>query len=478
MMHDVLCVYGGEMPSLLEEYSSWLEQQEQRHLLLVRPHEAEMFLELHPRIHLLHENAHPERMRHILSAFALCPLEYKVHASLENGEKALDALRRIERLHLGVSLSFLDFRDLGKKILANYLANFLRISSAKKARDLFGAFSGVPALICGAGPSLEEDMENLKKWKNRALIFAGGSAIQVLRHFSLEPDFIAALDPERDHKVLPHVPFFYQSRVAKELLAKIPGEKLWVKDSGGYPLDHFLHSSLGIEEPPFDAGWNVATLCTALAQALGCSPILLAGMDLSTPSEKIYASGVEETVGSDFLETQDVQGKTVWTKKDWLIAASWMEEFFQAHPETPFIVLSKGGLPLKGALRTSSEGALTTWGQKLENFQERIAQEVHKIQAISSLETVQKVHTEVIKSMKTCAELVSKLLVLFEKRYPKLPGETGEGALAEVELEEETFYQTFLVPLWNVWSPVILRENPQASIYVHRLLFFQRVLRI
>ena len=74
-------------------------------------------------------------------------------------------------------------------LFQNFLANASQLNRSFDVGNLKGAFSKVPAIICGAGPSLALEKERLKdlKNKNKALIIAGGSAITALSAYGLSP---------------------------------------------------------------------------------------------------------------------------------------------------------------------------------------------------------------------------------------------------------------------------------------------------
>ena len=91
-------------------------------------------------------------------------------------EKARKLKAIFSKLQMGVELTLCHYRDYGTAQMKNVFSNFLFNHSIKKAEDLFGKFHGIPAIICGAGPSLTRHIETLKNISDRALIFGGGSA--------------------------------------------------------------------------------------------------------------------------------------------------------------------------------------------------------------------------------------------------------------------------------------------------------------
>ena len=75
------------------------------------------------------------------------------------------------------------------KLLTNLAPNMKRLPDAFFANKLEGKYAGVPAIICGAGPSLKSAISTLKTLENKALIIAGGSAIAALSNQGVEPPF-------------------------------------------------------------------------------------------------------------------------------------------------------------------------------------------------------------------------------------------------------------------------------------------------
>ncbi len=478
---DVLCLYGRDAQELIAAFSPWLKEKEQRYLLLLKEEGDLSFLSSeHPKVRFLPVSADEESVKQQL--WELLFLRFAYRNFDEKQPHIEEAFARIERCRQGIHLVASDFRDMGARILSNYLTNFPALNCAKKARELFGSFEGIPALICGAGPSLEADIELVRQWENRGLIFAGGSALNVLSNFALTPDLMACIDPHPprtrflDQSAF-QTPFFYQNRVAEELLAQVQGERLWIADSGGYPVEQWMNQQVGIDEEPFDGGWNVSTFCLALAYALGCRPIILVGVELSSASEQVYATGVEEKVGAEFIEAIDVDGKKVYTKQDWLMARSWIEEFAKLHPDAHLINATRGGLSLSGISRISLAQAHTAYGSKMFDLKGLVHAKLAQLSLACDPEcTPQKSSKAIEESLKRCEKLCEALLGLFEKSYPILPSEKGEGALLEVELEEEVAFQVFLEPLWQIWKPLFLRDVAAASPYLHRLLFLQRTI--
>ncbi len=367
-----------------------------------------------------------------------------------------------------------DYQDLGVQVLSNVFSNISKLKQSKKGEALFRKFKKIPAVICGAGPSLEKQIPLLKELKNKALVFGGGSSLNVLSHFSVPFHFAASFDPDPPYRRFFdqtgfEVPFFYQSRVSKRLLSLVHAPLLWVQDNGSYPLEGFLHREVEIEEPSFDTGWTVANFMTALAYHMGCDPIIFIGMDFSESQEKLYAPGVvEEGLKEGRIIAYDQNNHPLYTKKDWLLAAKWTEIFAANHPAT-FINATEGGLgfegipsiPLKDALQRILPSSFDLYGR------------VHA--ALSQLQTIfikEKESVEEFKRSRAQAlTLCEKILHIASKYHPAPFQEKGEFILTDFELEEEMITEKFLNPLWDVW------KNHFNSEYLSKIVFFIKALK-
>jgi hypothetical protein len=54
----------------------------------------------------------------------------------------------------------------------------------------------IPCIIVAPGPSLEESLPLLYKNQNKVYIISVDSAVKVLSSYSIEPDYIIAIDPQ------------------------------------------------------------------------------------------------------------------------------------------------------------------------------------------------------------------------------------------------------------------------------------------
>lgn len=230
---------------------------------------------------------------------ALLPLEIveeQPTAAFEKFKQMLEAKHRLASLILS------DAADFGAGVARN-----AKINLAKPHRsllDLKNALKGIPAVLVGAGPSLEENGHLLPE---HAIIFAGGHALQKLKR---APHFGALIDKNPLEFTNTGFPLCIQPRVSP-----VDGEILMAPDS------HFP-----ILGETFDGGWTVGNFMAAIAVYFGCNPIICVGMDYCTRAGKKYA----------------FDDRIVDSQEDWLASVEWLKNLSKNHPQTTFLNASKG----------------------------------------------------------------------------------------------------------------------------------------
>lgn len=325
-----------------------------------------------------------------------------------------------------IALFAADYRDFGVQVVRNMGRNAKHLERARDGMKLRGKFAGVPAVICGAGPSLDQHIEKLKK--TDALILAGGSALSALKRHGITPHFGGCVDPDPPlarFEGMDKMPFFYQSRASADVLEKVRGQLIWMPDNGGYPIE----KQWVVAEESFDGGWNVATFLMAIAHHMGCDPIILIGVDLAAQDGKVYAEGV--AVPDDKV------------KGDWALAAEWIEAFSKKCR-----VLRE----LEGIARVSFD----------------VLKTVSELPFVTRDKGIS--HNDFLR----CFRLCEQMLQVAEKIFPARPFEKGEFVSLELALEEEGITRDLLEPVWAIWKPMILRQGGEEIL--HKLLFFQKVL--
>ncbi|MBN2079814.1 MAG: DUF115 domain-containing protein [Spirochaetes bacterium] len=87
-------------------------------------------------------------------------------------------------------------KAFGSLYLRNALRNFWLLDGIAPVRRLFGAFTGLPAIIAASGPSLDGDADIIRRNQERFFIVAVDSALPALAGRGIIPDIVISIDPQ------------------------------------------------------------------------------------------------------------------------------------------------------------------------------------------------------------------------------------------------------------------------------------------
>jgi hypothetical protein len=481
---DVLCLYGFDTDSAASLIPRL--EQEDKYLILFAQEEDLLSPYCGERIKILvlEEGYFPsDSFEALCWEFVFLQFSYLAHpqADLAKVEALWSQCRRIQgKVHLLAS----DYQDFGSVILKNVQKNLERVSKYLEWGSIKNSLQGLPAIICGAGPSLNDAIQTLKQASDKAVVFGGGAALCALSRAGIPVHMAAGIDPDPgaarflEHAVF-EAPFFYQDRFSERILSLTQGPLFQVPSNGGYELEQWLREELHLETEPFDGGWTVATFCTALAVYLGCSPVILAGMDFAhRPGSSGYAQGVREDREAEWIEVQDPKAGLLRTKRDWVQAADWIAAYADAHPEICFYNISSG-LRLGNIPSCSFNELLHDILTNRYDVQGR----VHQCLQGASYKKIEKEKKDRLfsmwrESLAKAESICNDLLGLFEVHYPNDPREKGEFVMNLYDLYDEIAYQKLLEPLWKIWKfPIERKARDSYEGDIHQLLFFKKIIQ-
>ncbi|MGE0593354.1 MAG: motility associated factor glycosyltransferase family protein [Vicinamibacterales bacterium] len=219
---------------------------------------------------------------------------------------AIEALRPREVQQVRALVSRLAFnaranaearRKFGRRYLLNTLGNLAALATEADAAQLDGAGLQVPAVVVGAGPSLDLALPALREAQHAALIIAADTTLRPLLDAGVVPHLVVAVDPgEANIRHLTELPPCPDTHLVTEA-------SLHPLAMAGFAGRTFLFTVADHEPWPWlqAQGRRVAT-CRAwgsvltttfdVALRLGANPIVFAGADLAFTGGRPYARGV------------------------------------------------------------------------------------------------------------------------------------------------------------------------------------------
>jgi hypothetical protein len=185
--------------------------------------------------------------------------------------------------------------NAGRYVL-HTLRNLAHIVHGANPATLGRQFDGVPAVVVGAGPSLNDNIIALRRMRGRALVIATDTSWRPLASAGIDPHIVVAVDPtEENGRHLVDV----ASRRRPWLIAEgsIDPRAFDAMDGRVAAFRVGMHhpwpwlTERGIERPLVRVWGSVLTAAYDLALAFGCNPIVFAGADLAYTNYQPYCRG-------------------------------------------------------------------------------------------------------------------------------------------------------------------------------------------
>lgn len=185
---------------------------------------------------------------------------------------------------------------LGGRYLVNTLFNLPRIIRGRDLRGFAGAGRGRAAVVCGAGPSLNHNLETMRAHRDDVALVAVDTALRPMLEAGLTPDFVVALDPavlnarHLSGLSLPKPPLLVcEAALDPSAFDSFGDDVAFFRVGGNDPWPWLLEQ--GVDVPILAAWGSVLTSAFAFAEMLDCDPIVLAGADLAWTGNQPYCRG-------------------------------------------------------------------------------------------------------------------------------------------------------------------------------------------
>lgn len=293
------------------------------------------------------------------------PVYEKMYGEQVNGilEKALEAIKN-KHSSLTTNVAF------QKRWTINSIKNFPTVLQTPNIlHDIDrSAFEGKPAIIVAAGPSLNEEFENLRYIKEHGLayIFSVGSAINALIEQGIYPDAACTYDPTERNQVvftklkdkgIKEIPLIFGSSVGYETLQNYPGSLFHMLTNQDTIAPNYLEHSDQINV--VSDGPSIAVMTFQLLAQLGCSQIILVGQNLAYQNNKRYAEGIQydhvenelsEIEQKNTMIVKDVYGNSVQTNEGFIRMRQQIEMYISHYRNIEVFNTTKHGAHIEGSV--------------------------------------------------------------------------------------------------------------------------------
>lgn len=296
-------------------------------------------------------------------------------------------------------------------------------------QEVIGKFKGYPAIIVASGPSLDKNINILKRAQDKALIITCDASYDACIKNGVKPDAIASIE-----RVQATYQYYYKNKeFDKELVLFGPGllfPSIFKEFQGKKVLmsklekgvekwwrDHFER----VEYVPM--GLSCANVAFAVTAYAGCNPIILIGQDLAFTDDKIHSDlthtkfeGNNDSKLADGTIVEDVYGNQVRTNQIYNLFRFWIEKQIRFNPSLCVVDATEGGAKIAGTEIMSLSEAIDKFCKKTLSYHMNDCLEKRNITKTEYLNKYQ----EIIRDGKKQLEILKDIQKKAEKYYEKL----------------------------------------------------------
>jgi Tfp pilus assembly protein PilF len=377
----------------------------------------------------------------------------------------------------------------GQTFFDNRLKHLTSMHHDKKLEDLAELFKGVPALIIAAGPSLDKNIDQIKKAVGKAILISVDTALPNLLKHSITPDFLTSIDYKElayekiagsaSNPAVREINLICTSWVTDAVPKKFPAKNVfWAFNDN--PLENWINISLGGKLAIAGAG-TVAHLNFIAAQIMGCDPIVFVGQDLAFTDSQGHSSNVVLTSteatqkkldkGQDIMWVTGIVEAKVPTNRQMHGYKHVFEQLIKASKGT-IINSTEGGALIEGAENIPLEKAIGRFCKEKFNFNlNHQYSKGGKIDLRQSMESVvariTKLEKLIQKAEKLSEPLRKKLLDLKKKprtisSFSGLPDKLRKK-ISDLDLCHKQADENPLWPLFDEMTMEGLRQNERQK---------------
>jgi hypothetical protein len=252
--------------------------------------------------------------------------------------------------------------------LDNFVQNLPKAARAPGIAKFTNAFSGVPAVIVSAGPSLDKNIHELRGIEDRILIFSTDTALKPLLAAGVDPHFVLTGDPSlANYLHIKGAPSTNSLLIAEatsypDVFGEFEGRTMTCtfESSALRSLSDLLGSKGTLR-----AWGSVATMALDFALCAGCNPIVFIGQDLAHTDGRIYCTGLSfdeqwfagtvdpvswqkhidnSRSGKRTVIIEDIFGKPAESTDKLASYWNWIIKVCGSHPGVQFVNATEGGI--------------------------------------------------------------------------------------------------------------------------------------
>lgn len=220
-----------------------------------------------------------------------------------------DLVKKLQELVGAYNLDLKYTKEKFYKSTRMILRNFPKLINEIPLVKLKDRFKGKTAVIVSAGPTLDKNIETIKKYRKNFVLFVVGTALKTIVKNNITPDFVLIIETHNSSKQLEGIDTknfnFISEPYSHPKLREFEYKNVFTHISANNPINELYKEITDEDISEYSSKGTVSYTALNSARILGCSKIILVGQDLAYLEGQCYSkdSAYKDLICTKNLET-------------------------------------------------------------------------------------------------------------------------------------------------------------------------------
>jgi len=245
----------------------------------------------------------------------------------------------VEELQRMIGAYSLDLKYTQEKfypLVRSIISNIPHLVHEVPLNTIKDFYKGKSAVVVSAGPTLDRNIETIKKYRDNIVLIVVGTAMKTLAKNNITPDFLCIIETYDSSKQISGLDLsevnFVTEPFSHKNLRNFKFKQVFSHISSNLPVNSIWCKLIGENNEEYLSKGTVSYTALNTARILGCSKIIMVGQDLA------YIEGQCYSKDSAY---KDLECRFNEEKNKWEITAKNFEEFANALNNSPDFEIRK-----------------------------------------------------------------------------------------------------------------------------------------
>ncbi len=176
------------------------------------------------------------------------------------------------------------------KILIRNIPYLIKEPPLSSIKDFY---KGKTAVVVSAGPTLDRNIESIKKYRDNIVLIVVGTAMKTIAKHGITPDFLCIIEAYDSSKQIEGIDLsevnFVTEPYSNLNLRKFKFKQIYSHISNNMPINSFWSKIINEDTSEYISKGTVSYTALNVARILGCSRIIMVGQDLAYIEGQCYS---------------------------------------------------------------------------------------------------------------------------------------------------------------------------------------------